>query len=175
MPANALDTGTSERMVANNWALLAGVGLASLGGALIYGTFGAASVAIPLYFLVASGALAFFALLWFGKHPPALLAPRWTYVVVVAALELGAFFGGALEETRAVGAWLAVGTAFAVYGGLERSAAIVATGACAALVAGALFLLSVPSLGVWLELATAAIFGLGALALRRQRPSAPGP
>lgn len=145
--------------------------LASLGGALVYGVFGVGSAAIPLYFVIASGALAFLAFLWFGRHPPALLAPRWSYVVIVAALELGAFVGGALEETRAVGAWLAVGVAFAVYGLLERSGIIVATGACAALGALVAFVLEIPALGVSLELATGAIFAAGALALRGQPTS----
>ncbi len=93
-------------------------------------------------------------------------------VVVVAALELGAFVGGALEETRAVGAWLAVGGAFVAFGLLERSAVIAATGASAALFSLVAFLLVVPALGVTLELATAAIFAGGALVLRGQRPSA---
>lgn len=163
-------TSATDGAAHNNWVLLAGVAVASLGGALVYGVFGVASLAIPLYFLVASASLAFLAFLWLRRHPPALLAPRWSYVVVVAGLELGAFFGGALEDTRAVGAWLAVGAAFAVYGLLERSGIIVATGACAALAALVAFVLAIPALGVSLELATASIFAVGTFALRGQRP-----
>jgi len=154
------------RRVENNWALLAAVSAVSFGGAVIYALAGEASAAIPVYFVAASLAVAAFAYAWFRRHPPAVRAPAWAYVAVAIGLEVGALLGGSIESSRAVGAWVAVGVAFVVYGALERSSLISVTGAGAAALAIGGYLSQVRALGVLLEVATGVVFGLAAWRLK---------
>ena len=150
----------------HNWALLAAVSVVSFGGAIVYGVAGDRSAAIPVYFVAASVAVGAFSYAWFRRYPPALRAPGWCYIAVVLALEIGAYLGGSIDDSRAVGAWIAVGLAFVAYGVLERSALISLTGGLAALLAVAGLWSGAPALGLLLELGTGSVFGLAAWRLR---------
>lgn len=154
--------------VRNNWALLAGVSLVSFGGAAVYATYEENSIAIGVYFLVASVSLAAFAFYWFKDHPPAMKAPWWAYALVVAGLEVGGFLGGSIEGTRAIGAWIAVGLAFVAYGLLERSRLISITGLCAALLGIATYILISGNIGLILEILTGILFGVSAYLLKHK-------
>lgn len=69
---------------------------------------------------------------------------------------------------HAVGAWIAVGLGFVVYGALERSADISVAGAFSA-AAGLLGIaVELPNLSIWLELVTAVIFASAAVKLRNR-------
>jgi hypothetical protein len=152
--------------VRNNWALLAGVSVVSFGGALTYLLFGEISPAVGIYFVIASLSLAGFAWWWFLDHRPAMHGKAWQYILVVTGLEFGAFFAGGIEETRAIGAWLAVGIAFIFYGLLEKSRLISMSGLAAAILAGGVYLIDLPLMGFWLETLTGILFAVAAYKLK---------
>ncbi len=155
--------------VRNSWVLLAAVAVVSLGGAVVYASVGETSPVIAGYFLVGSGAVAALGFWWFSTHPPAMRGPRWAYYAVVIGLIVGAFGAGGIPGTRSVGAWIVVGVGFVAFGALERSALIATAGGVTAVAGVVGLVLAVPALGIWLELFTAATFGLAAALLRTQR------
>lgn len=154
--------------VRNNWLLLALVALVSFGGAVLYAVIDDPDSPIYLgYFVVMAAAVAGVAFWWFGAHPPRLSGPRWGYIVVVALLIVGGTLLGMIPGTRAIASWLTIGSCFLLYGLLERSAAIAATGAATAVAAIIAYTLDLARLGLVLEIITGVLFALGAMAVRR--------
>ncbi|MEV0983377.1 hypothetical protein AB0I45_03360 [Brevibacterium sp. NPDC049920] len=162
----------SER---NNWLLLALVALVSFGGAVLYAVVDDPDSPIYLaYFVVMAAAVAGVAFWWFGAHPPRLSGPRWGYLGVVVLLIAGGTLLGMVPGTRAIASWLTIGACFVLYGLLERSAAIAATGGATLIAAVAAHALDLAQLGLVLEIVTGIVFTAGAAVVGRGEQGRPG-
>lgn len=160
---------TTSPSASNNWLLLALVALVSFGGAVLYAVVGDPDSPIYLgYFVVMAAAVAGIAFWWFGAHPPRLSGPRWGYIGVVVLLIAGGTVLGMIPGTRAIASWLMIGACFVLYGLLERSAAIVVSGAVTLVAAFAANAMDLDRLGLVLEIVTGFVFAVGAGVLRAQ-------
>lgn len=95
----------------------------------------------------------------------------WPYICTAVALILGCFVLGVLEQPWSVGPWLAVAAGYLVFGGLERSAAVMGMAVALAALAVAVGALEITPVAVILNAAYGVAFlatGLGARARSHQ-------
>lgn len=100
-----------------------------------------------------------------------LTRAAWPYVCTAIALLLGCVVLGVLEQPWSVGPWLVVAAGYLVFGGLERSAAVIGMSIALAALAVAVGVLEITPVAVILNAAYGVAFlatGLGVRARRRE-------
>ena len=94
----------------------------------------------------------------------------WPYICTAVALLLGCFVLGALEQPWGVGPWLSVAAGYLVFGGLERSAAVIGMSLALAALAVAVGALEVAPAAVILNAAYGVAFLVTGVCVRRHEP-----
>jgi len=93
----------------------------------------------------------------------------WPYICTAIALLLACFVLGVLEQPWSVGPWLAVAAGYLVFGGLERSAAVIGMALTLAALAVAVGALEVTPVAVILNAAYGVAFLATGLGVRTRR------